>query len=75
MRKLIFMMVVSLVLGVVAEARMAYECSFEATGGGVVHGSYVTVYADSKAEAEQKAREKIKANRGRDAVIKYIRCK
>ena len=64
-----------LVLAVGAEASMTYECSFDATGGWLIHGTYVKVSADSKAEATQKARAKIKDLRGKNATIKYIRCK
>jgi hypothetical protein len=58
-----------------ANAAMSYECSFEASGGGIAHGSYVKVSANSKEEAERKARAKIKEIRGSNAVITYLRCK
>ncbi len=75
MRKLGMSLVVVSVLTVGANASMSYECSFEASGGGIAHGSYVKVSANSKAEAEQKAIAKIKDLRGSSAVIKYVRCK
>ena len=75
MRKLGLTVVAVSLLVVGANASMTYECSFEATGGGIAQGSYVKVSADSKSEAEQKARAKIKDLRGKNVTIKYIRCK
>jgi len=75
MRKLGLSLAIVSVLVVGANASMTYECSFEASGGGIFQGSYVKVSADSKAEAEQKARAKIKELRGKNATIKYVRCK
>ena len=62
-------------MAVGAHASMTYECSFEATNAGLFHGTYVKVSADNKAEAERKARAKIKELRGKDTVIKYLRCR
>ncbi len=75
MKKLSLVSTMASVLVVGANASMSYECSFEATGGSIAQGSYVKVLANSKSEAEQKARAKIKDLRGSSAVIKYIRCK
>ena len=75
MRKLGLGLIAVSVIAVYANASMTYECSFEATGGGIAKGSYVKVSADSKSEATQKARAKIKDLRGKNAVIKYVRCK
>ena len=75
MKKLSLVLTMVSVLVVGANASMTYECSFEASGGGIVQGSYVKVSADSKSEATQKARAKIKNLRGKNATIKYIRCK
>ncbi len=75
MVKLSLALVLVSILAVGANASMSYECSFEATKGGIIQGSYVKVSANSKSEAVQKARAKIKDLRGSDVVIKYIRCK
>jgi len=75
MKKRFFILGILAIFTVSANAAMSYECSFEATKGGLLKGSYVKVSADSKAEAERKARAKIRKNRGSDVVIKYLRCK
>ncbi len=47
MRKLSLALAVVSILAVGANASMSYECSFEATKGGMIQGSYVMVSADS----------------------------
>ena len=75
MKKILTTLVILGALVSISEATMSYECSFEATNAGFLKGTYVKVSANSKEEAERKAIEKIKKIRGKDTVIKYLKCK
>jgi|GEM_PF-4437426 len=75
-----FCLAFAIVAGILAagtgsgHATMSYTCYFEATNAGLLSGTHVKISANSKAEAEQLAIAKIKEVRGKDTVIKSLRC-